>query len=131
MQIEYQMETDRPFDEVVTDVEKLTVEKSFRVLHVHDVQATLAEKNLEREPLKIIEICNAKFAHEALGKDMRVSLFMPCKINVYTENGKTKIKAMRPAAIAEFMPDAGLNELAADVDQIVTEIVDRAAGKEL
>jgi uncharacterized protein (DUF302 family) len=127
MQIEYEVETNRPFDEVVSDVERLTVEKKFRVLHVHDVQATLAEKGMSREPLKIIELCNAKFAHEALQKSMSVSLFMPCKINVYTENGKTKIKAMRPSAIADFMPKAGLNDLAGEVDKIVIEIADRAA----
>lgn len=127
MEIEYNVETDRPFDEVVDDIAKLSAEKSFRVLYVHDVQATLAEKGLEREPLKIIEICNGKFAHEALRKHMSVSLFMPCKINVYTEGGKTRIKAMRPAAIADFLPEAGLNELAGQVDKIVIEIVDRAA----
>jgi uncharacterized protein (DUF302 family) len=123
----YEVETDRPFDEVVADVERLTAEKSFRVLHIHDVQATVGAKGFEREPLKIIEICNAKFAHEALGKSMHVLLFMPCKINVYTEGGKTKIMAMRPSAIADFMPDAGLNELADGVNRIVTEIVDGAA----
>jgi uncharacterized protein (DUF302 family) len=127
MQMEYEVVTDRPFDDVVTDVEKLTVEKNFRVLHVHDVQATLAEKGLERGPLKIIEICNGKFAHEALKKSMSVSLFMPCKINVYTEDGRTIIKAMKPSAIADFMPDAGLDQLAGEVDDIVTEIADRAA----
>jgi uncharacterized protein (DUF302 family) len=125
--IKYDVETERSFDEVVADVERLTAEKQFRVLHIHDVQATVAAKGFEREPLKIIEICNAKFAHEALGKNMDVSIFMPCKINVYTEGGKTKIKAMRPAAIAEFMPGSGLEELAGGVDKIVTEIVDRAA----
>lgn len=127
MNIKYEKDSARSFDEVVADVEKLTAEKMFRVLHVHDVQATLDEKGFKREPLKIIEICNAKFAHEALGKNMDVSLFMPCKINVYTENGKIRIKAMRPAAIAEFMPGSGLEELAAGVDKVVTEIVDRAA----
>jgi len=127
MNIKYEKESDRPFDDVVADVEKLTAEKMFRVLHVHDVQATVAAKGFEREPLKIIEICNAKFAYEALGKNMDVSLFMPCKINVYTEGGKTRIKAMRPAAIAEFMPGSGLEELATSVDKIVTEIVDSAA----
>jgi len=127
MNIKYEVESPRSFDEVVADVEKLAGEKKFRVLHIHDVKATLGEKGFEREPLKIIEICNAKFAHEALGKDIDVSLFMPCRINVYTEGGKTKIKAMRPAAIAEFMPEAGLNELAAGIDRIVTDIVDGAA----
>ncbi len=123
----YEIGSDRPFDDVVGDVERLTAEKQFRVLHIHDVKATLEEKGFQRESLKIIEICNAKFAHEALGKHMGVSIFMPCKINVYTENGKTKIMAMRPIAIADFMPDADLNELAAGVDKIVTEIVDGAA----
>lgn len=127
MEIEYNVDTDRPFDDVVNDIAKLSAEKMFRVLHVHDVQATLAEKGLERGPLKIIEICNGKFAHEALSKHMSVSLFMPCKINVYTEGGKTRIKAMRPAAIADFMPEAGLDELAGQVDKVVIEIVDRAA----
>jgi uncharacterized protein (DUF302 family) len=127
MNIKYEVESSRPFDKVVADVEKLTAEKQFRVLHIHDVKATLNEKGFEREPLKIIEICNAKFSHEALGRDMDVSLFMPCKINVYTEGGKTKIKAMRPSAIADFMPEAGLEELAGEVDDIVTEIADRAA----
>ncbi len=127
MEIEYHVDTDRPFNEVVADVERLSAEKSFRVLHVHDVQATLAEKGFERGPLKIIEICNGKFAHEALKENISVSLFMPCKINVYTEGGKTRIKAMRPAAIADFMPQAGLEQLAGEVDKIVVEIVDRAA----
>jgi uncharacterized protein (DUF302 family) len=127
MNIKYEKDSSRPFDEVVADVEKLTAEKKFRVLHIHNVKATLEEKGLKREPLKIIEICNAKFAHEALGRSMEVSLFMPCKISVYTEGGKTRLMAMRPSAIADFMPEAGLNELANDVDKIVTEIVDRAA----
>ena len=78
MNIEYMAESDKTFDAVVSEIERLAVEKSFRVLHVHDVQATLAEKGLQREPLKIIEICKGRFAYEALRKDINVSLFMPC-----------------------------------------------------
>ncbi len=128
MDFEYNKQSSRSFDDVVADVEKLTVKKSFRVLHIHDVQETLAEKGFEREPLKIIELCNAKFSHTALGKEIAVSLFMPCKINVYTESGQTKIKAMRPSAIAQFYPEAGLSDLANEVDQIIIDIVDGAAG---
>ncbi len=127
MNLEYTVESSRSFDTVVADVERLTAEKMFRVLHVHDVQATLAEKGFTREPLKIIEICNSKFAHQALGIDMRVSVFLPCKINVYTEQGKTMIMAMRPTAIKEILPNRGLDQVADEVDRVVTEIVDRAA----
>ncbi len=127
MNLDYTVESKRPFDTVVAEIERLTAERMFRVLHIHDVQATLAEKGFTREPLKIIEICNSKFAHEALGKDMQVSLFLPCKINVYTEGGKTMIKAMRPALIKEILPGSGLERLADDVERIVIDIVDRAA----
>lgn len=127
MDFEYKIESSRPFAEVVADVEKLTAEKKFRVLHVHDVQGTLAEKGFQRGPFKIIEICNSKFAYEALGKNTSVSLFMPCKINVFTEGGKTILKAMRPSAISQFFPDSGLETLAAEVDRIVVDITDRAA----
>ena len=127
MNMKYEKDSSRKFDEVVADVEKLTVQKNFRVLHIHDVQATVGAKGFQREPLKIIEICNARFAHEALQKNMDVSLFMPCKINVYAENGTTKIIAMRLAAIAQFLPDSDLHDLAESVDKVVTEIVDRAA----
>ena len=127
MDFEYNILSDRSFDEVVASVEKITAEKLFKVLHIHDVQATLAGKGFEREPIKIIELCNAKFAHEALQKNISVSLFMPCKIVVYTENNRTKIKAMRPKAISDFFPDDGLKKLADDVDLVIVEIADRAA----
>ncbi len=127
MNFEYELVSKRSFGDVVADIEKFAAEKSFRVLYTHDVQATLAEKGFTRDPLKIIEICNSKFAYEALQKNMSVSLFMPCKINVFTEGGQTRIKVMRPAAIADFFPGAGLEKLAADVDKIVTDIADRAA----
>ena len=35
--------TNRPFDEAVAAIEKTAAANGFRVLHVHDVAATLAE----------------------------------------------------------------------------------------
>ena len=131
MKLEYKATSDRSFDEVVANVERLSAEKQFRVLHIHDIQANLAEKGFQREPLKIIEICNGKFAHEVLQANIAVSIFLPCKINVYSENGKTKILAMRPAALSEIMPHSGIDKLAKEVDRIIIDIVDAAtAGKE-
>lgn len=44
--------TEKAFDEAVTALEMKAAEKGFRVLHTHDVAATLAEKGFPREPLK-------------------------------------------------------------------------------
>lgn len=118
----YTLESDKPFDEVVAGIEDNTAKNMFRVLAVHDVQATLAEKGFEREPLKIIEICNAKFAHEALQKEPEVALFMPCRIVVYGGE-KTVVKLARPAMIAQVMPEAGLEEFADAVGTTLKKVM--------
>lgn len=126
MELAYTKKSQKKFDEAVAKVEEITAAKGFRVLHIHDVKATLREKGFERGPFNIIEICNARFAHQALGTTEDVGLFMPCKINVYIKNGETMISAMRPAMISEFFADPHLKELAEEVDTIVRSIVDEA-----
>lgn len=95
-QIEYTVETRKSFDEAVKAVEEKTVLKGFGVLHTHDVAATLAAKGFQHEPLKIVEVCNARYANEALQKDIRLALLLPCPISVYTDHGKTFISTFRP-----------------------------------
>lgn len=122
----YRLTSEKAFETVTENLEKLSPENQFRVLAVHDVQATLAEKGFERDPLKIIEICNAGFAHKALGMTPDVALFMPCRFTVYTENEKTIVNLARPSLIAEMMPGAGLDELAADVENTLINIMKAA-----
>lgn len=119
--------TERPFDEVVAAVQGKATEKGFRVLYTHDVAATLAEKGFPREPLKIVEICNAKYASIMLSKDARISLMLPCPISVYAADGRTYISTMLPTAVGDFFPEAGIGDVAAQVEQAVLEIIEEAA----
>jgi uncharacterized protein (DUF302 family) len=123
---QYVVETSKPFDAAVAAVQQKTAEKGFRVLHTHDVAATLAEKGFAREPLKIVEICNARYASEALKKDVNVALMLPCPIAVFTQNGKTQISTMRPSMLAEFYPEAGIGDIAAHVEDTVLQIVNES-----
>ena len=123
---DYTVETKKSFDDAVAAVEAKSKEKGFGVLHVHDVKATLAGKGFDREPLKIIEICNAKYASQVLARDVKISLMLPCPISVYTQEGKTYISTLRPTMISDFYPQAGITTLAAEVDKIVLNIVNEA-----
>ncbi len=125
-EVEYTVETRKPFEEAVKAIQEKSVAKGFGVLHTHDVAATLAAKGFEREPLKIVEICNARYANEALAKDVRLALMLPCPISVYTEGGKTFISTFRPSAIPSFFPKAGAEGIAAEVEKAVLEIVNQA-----
>lgn len=118
--------TDKSFDEAVTAIEQKAAEKGFRVLHTHDVAATLGEKGFPREPLKIIEICNAKYASQVLDADVKISLMLPCPISVYVEGGQTHISTLLPTSIAQFFPQAGIDDLAFEVESIVLKIIEEA-----
>ncbi len=122
----YTQTTTKPFAEVVAAFERLVPEHQFRILHIHDVQATLAEKGLQRAPLKIIEVCNAGFAHQALQKEMQVALFMPCRFTVHTEGTTTIVTLARPTMISQMLPDSGLDALAADVEATLRKIMQAA-----
>jgi len=124
---EHTAASSKSFDDAVAAVVAITADKGFRVLHVHDVAATLAEKGFTRDPLKIIEICNARYASEVLKRDIRVALMLPCPISVYVDAGRTYISTLLPGMIADFFPGTGMDEVAARVEKAVLEIVEEAS----
>ncbi len=123
---DYTVETTKALEEAVEAVVAASKQNGFGVLHIHDVQATLAAKGFFREPMKIVEICNAKFASEVLEKDIMTSLMLPCPISVYSLRGKTFISTLRPKVMVDFYPEAGIGGIAEEVEAIVVRIVDTA-----
>ena len=121
----YTIESARSIDDVSTLLEKITPEHSFRILAIHDVKATLAEKGFEISPLKIYEVCNAGFAYKALSKDINVAMFMPCKIILRQDGKKTVVTLVRPSMISQMLPDSGLEDLAGEVEKQLKELIDK------
>jgi len=126
MKFDYTIITKKTFDIAIQSVQDEIAKAGMRVLHVHDVQKTLSEKGFAREPFKIVEFCNAKFANEFLNADIKIGLCMPCKINVYTQNGQTFISGMRPIILPQFFPQANLGETPKEIDQIIQNIINNA-----
>ncbi len=126
MNFDYTVTTKKSFDTAVKAIEEETRTAGFRVLYVHDVRATLAEKGFQIEPLKIIEICNAKSAYTVLKADIKIGLCLPCKINVYQKDGKTFISGMRPTVLPQFFPNADLGNLPEEVDAVMRGIIDKS-----
>jgi len=120
----YQTQTLRSFSEVRKRVEEKAGLEGFRVLHVHDVQATLKEKGFEIEPTLILEICNAKMASEALALDSSAALMMPCKVVVQEKAGEVTISTSLPEALVE---GEALKTLAHQVGVKLISLVDTVA----
>jgi uncharacterized protein (DUF302 family) len=123
-QYDYTVETIKNMDDAVAAIEAKAQEKGFRVLYVHDVQATLSAKGFDIEPMKIIEICNAKFANQVLAKDKKISLMLPCPISIFVEHGKTFISAFKPRVLSDYYPGEDIEELVNEVEKLVISLVD-------
>ncbi|MFQ5884252.1 MAG: DUF302 domain-containing protein [Thermoplasmata archaeon] len=126
IEFDYTVETERSFEDAVVSIRKATEGKGWSVLHVHDMKEILAVKGFDQEPLKMVEICSGKYANQFLDSDRLISLCMPCKINVYVMNGKVFISGMLLGVLPQFFPDAGLEDLATQVEKDVKEIIDSA-----
>ncbi len=124
---EHTVETVKSFDQAVEAIQQAAQRHGFRVLYIHDVAADLAEKGFRREPLKIVEICNASYASQVLDRDVRMALMLPCPIAVYQQGGRVNISTMLPEIIARLCPEAGLEGLAQQVQKQVVDIVNEAA----
>jgi uncharacterized protein (DUF302 family) len=124
---DYTVPTAKGYDEALAAVQERLAEHGFRVQFVHDVAATLAEKGFDREPISIVETCNAKYANAVLAADVMISLMLPCPVVVYVKDGDTWISTLRPSVIGAFYPEAGIQDVADEVDAILCAVVDEAA----
>lgn len=120
---DFTVKTEKSVDDAAAAISNNTVELGFSVLHIHDVAQTLNAKGFNRPPLKIIEVCNARYASEVLEKDITLALMLPCPITVYEKEGSTWISALLPTMMAELYPDAGLEDVATKVESAIREIV--------
>lgn len=122
--MQYMEISNKSVQEVVDSIKAVASKYKFGVLHVHNITQTLKSKGIEFEKeCQILDICNPLIANKFLSEDMSLSIIMPCKISVYSENGET-IVAMNSLVqlVDDINPD--LIELAQEVQEQLLEIID-------
>ncbi len=124
----YVVETEKTFEQAVADLEAAVKNNSFGVLGAHDIGATLRSKGVEfPHECKVIEVCNPVVAGNILAVDMSLNMALPCRISVYTEDGKTRIGMIKPEPMLTALSnDAVLAEIARDVQEKTIKIVNEA-----
>lgn len=124
----YIVESDKTFDLAAADLEAAVKRNEFGVLHIHDLGNTLRSKGVSfSEQCKVFEVCNPVQAGKVLATDMRLNMALPCRISVYTEQGKTRIGLIRPIPmLAALSQDASLIQVAQEVEAKVRKMVDEA-----
>ena len=124
----YVSESSKPFEQAATDLEEAVKRHGFGVLHVHDLGSTLRGKGEDfDQQCKIFEVCNPQQASRVLATDMRLNMALPCRISVYTEQGRTMIGMVSPAAIlSSLSTNPVLLQIATEVEALTRQMIDEA-----
>lgn len=124
----YIVESDKSFYEASTDLEAVILRLGFAILHVHDLGESLSSKGGDfDDDCKIFEVGSAQPTRRLLGRDLRLSMALPFRISVYTDNGATKIGLLRPLEmLAALSADAALAPVAAEIEEKLIQMVDEA-----
>jgi uncharacterized protein (DUF302 family) len=124
----YIVETTKSFDQASADLEAAVKRHGFGVLHVHDLGATLRGKGITFDnQCKVFEVCNPVQAAKVLSTDMRLNMALPCRISVFTANGKTQIGLIKPVQMLSALSQvAALTQIAEEVEDQTIKMVDEA-----
>ena len=124
----YIVETVKSFEQAAADLDAAVKRNGFGVLHVHDLGATLRSKGIAfAEQCKVFEVCNPVQAAKVLAADMRLNMALPCRISVFTENGKTMLGLISPVQmLAALSQDKALAQVSEEVEQKTKLMIDEA-----
>jgi uncharacterized protein (DUF302 family) len=128
MELAYTFSTPLSFDDIVAAIQASALKRSFRALHVHEVDRILADKGFAIPRYSIIEVCNASFAHQVINRYKPVGMMLPCRIVVHDEGERRAIVFMKPTLIAGMMPDQDFGSVPADAESILLEALREALG---
>ncbi len=122
----YIVESSKSFYEANLDLGPVIERLGFAILHRQDIGETLHRHGVELdEDCQVHEVISYRYAADLLKLDMRLSLSIPWRIAVFTENGATMIGLIRPPALAEALGgNARLAEIAAEVEAKLVMVVD-------
>jgi len=123
----YIVDTEKTFDQAVTDLATEVKGLGFGVLHIHDLGKTLRSKGEDfTEECQVFEVCNPKQAAKVLSVDMQLNMALPCRISVYTEKGAVKIGLIKPVQMLSALSnDPVLLEVAKEVEAKTIQMIDQ------
>ena len=116
--------SNKSVQEVVDNLKEVASKYKYGIQHIHNVQETLKAKGIDfKNECQIVDICNPIVAEQFLSEDMSLSIIMPCKISVYTQDGDTMI-AMNSLVqlVDDINPD--MIEIAQKVQEQLLQIMD-------
>ncbi len=124
----YIVESSKSFYEVCLELPPVVQRLGFVVLNAHD----LGEKDNSRhkeieldEDCTVFEVANYRLTENLLAAGMQLSLALPWRISVFTDNGATKIGVLRPTLLLpQLSEEPAAAQIAREIEEKLLQIVD-------
>ena len=122
------VESKKPLDTVIRDLEAAVTRHKFGILGVHDLRETMGKKGVAfgRE-CRILEVCNPHQAKKVLEANLEISTALPCRISVYEAGGVIKLATIKPTSMIALYPNPELRGVAEEVEATLNRIMEEAA----
>jgi uncharacterized protein (DUF302 family) len=121
----YQVETNKPYDEVLAELEVAIAEHNFRITGHSRVGKVIRDRGAENFPeYDTVQFCNLTLARTMLEITPHAIGYMPCNVVTYQFDGKTRI---RTHLLPEDTDNPAFNRFASTMNPKLKQIVDFAA----
>ncbi|OGF57755.1 MAG: hypothetical protein A2Z21_07595 [Candidatus Fraserbacteria bacterium RBG_16_55_9] len=124
----YVVESKRGVREALVSVWKTAMAAGWTVVGDYDLTSLLVASGSPKE-IKSIDICRPELARPFVGAEMLTALCMPCSVLIYSDNGVTKLAAMRPSVVMPKLFEKAtqaVGDLAEQVDHELKDILEKA-----
>lgn len=121
----YQAATDKPYDDVLAELQSAIAEHNFRITAHSRVGKVIRDRGDKDFPeFDTIQFCNLTLAKTLLDMSPHAIGHMPCNVVTYQFNGKTIIKTH---LLPEDSDNPDMNRFAKQMNEQIKQIVDFAA----
>ncbi|NHC43366.1 DUF302 domain-containing protein [Bacillus sp. MM2020_1] len=124
---DYTVVTDKNMEEAIQSIQESLEEEKFGVLWKFDIKEKLQEKGLDfQKEFKVLEVCNPQEAYRVLNENKMAGYFLPCKIVVSEDSGRTKIGMPKPSALISLLNDEKMKQFAQDIEDRLISCIDKS-----
>jgi len=127
MEIKYERETSKTFEEACESLKINLSDSGFGVLWELNFKDKLQEKGLDfTTNFKIFEVCNPKQAKEILDYNIEIGYFLPCKMVAYEKDSKVYLGMLRPEELIKLSGAKDAEEVAKSVERTLKYAIDKS-----
>ena len=127
MKYYFEKTTRYTFEEAVIKVTEKLKEEGFGVLSEIDIHEKLKEKlGVDFRKYKILGACNPAFAYQALQKEDKIGVMLPCNVIIQEKSdGTIEVAAVDPVASMSAIENPELKNIALEVQKKLKNVIDK------